>query len=66
MSETKERWYITTDFFRNGGKVVRVKTARGYTDLGPWPSRDEALACRYGFEQGSGNEGAYAVDQWVP
>lgn len=62
MSETKtkERWYVTTAFFRNGGMIVRARSGRL---LGPFATRDEALACRYGLEQGTGTEGNYAVDQ---
>lgn len=51
----RERWYITTDFFRNGGKYLQ--------GLGPWPTREEALACRTGYEAGSGQVGRYAVDK---
>lgn len=64
MSDTKvkDRWYVCTDFKRLGGKVIEVQ--RGAV-LGPFDTRDEALACRFGFEQGTRQDGRYAVDNWA-
>lgn len=61
-TKTKDRWYVCTDFKRNGGKVI--KTCYGNL-LGPWDTRDEALACRLGFEDGAQRNGAYFVDNWA-
>ena len=62
MDETKarERWYVTTDFFRNGGQAV---SANGVHVLGPYNTREEALACREGFEHGARMQGRLYVDQ---
>lgn len=61
MSDTKrERWYVTTAFFSQGGRIVRARSGQL---LGPFPTREEALACRYGLEQSTGTDGNYFVDQ---
>ena len=54
--QVQERWYITTDFFRNGGEFI--------AGLGPWDTREEALAARFGYELGTRREGRYFVDSW--
>ena len=56
----QDRWYVTTAFFRNGGLIVRARSGQL---LGPFETREEALACRYGLEQSTGTEGNYAVDR---
>lgn len=53
---TKTRWYITTDFFANGGEFI--------ASLGSWNTREEALAARFGYELGRRREGLYFVDCW--
>jgi hypothetical protein len=60
-TKTKDRWYVCTDFKRNGGKVIQTS----YGDiLGPYDTREEALACRFGFEQGARRDGCLFVDNW--
>jgi hypothetical protein len=64
MSDTKvkDRWYVCTDYKRLGGKVIQTS----YGDfLGPYDTVEEALACRFGFEQGTRGEGRYYVDNWA-
>lgn len=54
-SDVRERWYVTTDFFRDGGKYI--------AGLGPWDTRELALACRTGYEAATGRNDLY-VDVW--
>jgi len=61
-TKTKDRWYVCTDLKRNGGKVIKTCYDRL---LGPFDTRDEALACREGFEAGAHRNGAYSVDNWA-
>lgn len=42
-----ERWYITTDFLANGGKV--------YKGLGPFESQELAMQVRSFVEQAEGH-----------
>lgn len=60
MAEHTRNWYVATAFFRHGGKIVRARSGQL---LGPFETREEALACRFGFEQSTGTEGNYYVDQ---
>lgn len=54
-----KNWYVATAFFAHGGKIVRARSGQL---LGPWKTREEALACRYGLEQSTGTEGNYFID----